>query len=232
MMAKRPGAAFTGQDEPDENAPLQDIVGGARNVASSAHDQLLGDPASRSALLQIGLGLMTPSFSSTGGQIAQAVGGGGEAIGRLEKQDLEEQKAEDKLAIADARMKIAQQNADSLEKARQNRTLGGLTEALKYRMTRDADVDTRRMTEQADKDLRQDAKDKYDEVNDITADPKSPEVAKYKGKTKSQITEIMRAERGAGTAPAPAAAAAPTGKAKTVRQNGVTYTLQPDGTYQ
>jgi len=139
-------------------------------------------------------------------------------LGRDEKQDLEEQKAEDKLAIADARMKIAQQNADSLEKARQNRTLGGLTEALKYRMTRDADVDTRRMTEQADKDLRQDAKDKYDEVNDITADPKSPEVAKYKGKTKSQITEIMRSERGAGNCPGSSRSGGSDGKGK----NGAT----------
>jgi len=44
--------------------------------------------------------------------------------------------------------------------------LGGLDGALKYRMTRDAMWNTRRMTEQADKDLRQDAEDKYDEVND------------------------------------------------------------------
>lgn len=230
-MAKRPGAAFTGQDEPDENAPLQDIVAPARNALSSVHDQLLGDANSRSALLQIGLGLMTPSFSSTGGQIAQAVGGGGEAIGRIEKQDLEETKAEDKLTIADAKMRIAQQNADSLERARQNKTLGGLTEALRYRMTRDADVDERRVKEQSDKDLMNDAKDKYDEVNALTADPESPEVKKYKGMTKSQIRDSMKAEKGAaggGAQAAPTAAAKP----KTIKQGGFTYQLQPDGTYK
>jgi len=234
-MAKIPvGAALSGQDEPDENAPLQDIIGGARNVASSANQSLLGDPASRSALLQIGLGLMQPSFQSTGGQIAQAVGGGGEAVGRLEKQQLEEEKVQDKLDIADARMKIAQQNANSLEQARQNRTLGGLTEALKYRMERDTTMDERRQTEQLDKDMRQDAKDKYEEVNSLVADETSPEVQKYKGKTKSQIYDIMKVEKGAkGGAPATAPAAGTAApKAPTIKQGGFTYSLQPDGTYK
>jgi hypothetical protein len=118
---------FTGLD--DGIGQLKNIVSGA----GEAIDQFLPqDPASRAALMQIGLNLMQPQAmgQTLGGHIAQAIGSGGEAVSRGEKEDLERTKAEDKLTIAEERMQrqrevdaaraaqgdaVAQSRADRLE---------------------------------------------------------------------------------------------------------------------
>lgn len=109
--------AFTGED--DGVNPLQSIMSGARNVGTSLNESpLLADPASRSALLQIGLGLMQPMAmgQSVAGHIGQAIGGGGEAETRLEAQRLAEEKQQDELEKTQRTLDIRQQEADAYTK--------------------------------------------------------------------------------------------------------------------
>jgi len=196
-MAKRPGAAFTGQDVPDENAPLQDIVGGARNVASSANQALLGDPASRSALLQIGLGLMTPSFSSTGGRIAQAVGGGGEAISRIEAEDLARKKQEDELDKTDRTLAIRQQEADAYSKGMSLKTLID-------RQALQSQAEEFKRSQLGTKNYASHAQEIFKTVTGPAFDSKNPTNAPFKrfeGKDSSEIEDMLRSEGAARKGP-------------------------------
>ena len=72
---------LTGDDDGTDD-DLKDIV-----TSSGLYDRTLGDPASRAALLQIGLNLMQPRAigQTTGGQIGQAIGSGGEEVTRADE---------------------------------------------------------------------------------------------------------------------------------------------------
>lgn len=184
------GSALTGQRvEPAE--------------AMNQWDDWLSRPGNRTALLQMGLNLMQPTAmgQTTGGQIAQAIGSGGEAVARQEASDLKERVADAKMQAADERLRILQQNADSgtlratsAAAARAARGTQGLTELMKTRFKRqDAAA--------GEKQLQADAKAIYDQLADAEGDllnperKNNPELAKYKGKTLPQIREAMRAER-------------------------------------
>lgn len=177
------GGALTGQTDPA--------------TASSQWDDYLNRPGNRQALMQIGLQMMQPMAmgQTVGGHIAQSIGAGGEAVGRLEEGDLKERVADSKLAIADAKLQIAQQNADTgLFRANTaasratGRKVGGLTDLIKSRYARqDAAA--------FEKQLDSDAKDLVKQAGDVLADPNSDVVKKYKGKTKAEIRDILRAER-------------------------------------
>ena len=100
---------FTGEDDGVDDV-LKPIVGGINTAGQGIQDALMRDPESRSALLQIGLGLMQPMAmgQSVAGHIGQAVGSGGEAVGRIEEADLKERKADDALTIAEQRLSLAE----------------------------------------------------------------------------------------------------------------------------
>lgn len=80
------------QGDPRQPGPMDEITG------------FLQDPRGQAALLQAGLGLMGgPAWGDTGtSQIARAIGGGGEAIGRQEVMDLREQEVDTKSQLREA----------------------------------------------------------------------------------------------------------------------------------
>lgn len=177
------GSALTGQVDPAQ--------------AAGQWDDYLNRPGNRQALLQIGLQLMQPVGigQNTGGHIAQAIGAGGEAVDRLASSDLKERVADAKLQNADEKLRIAQQNADSgairasAAAARSgSKKIGGLTDLMRARFARqDATA--------FEKQLDNDAKDLVKQASDPLADPNAEVVQKYKGKTKAEIREMLRAER-------------------------------------
>jgi hypothetical protein len=201
------GAALSGADTPDDTQ-TKNIV--QPSAVASQWSGFLDNPTNRTALLQMGLQLMQPmAYGQTGiGQIGQAIGAGGEAVGRQEAADLEEQQSQNKLDIANQRMAIAQQRADTAEKSALRRGLGGISATTQARFDRQDSLQAKRDAQtaqrEADKQLEADVKDAYDNVHDIAADPNDPEVAKYKGKTRSQIREQIRTERAGGAAGAAA----------------------------
>lgn len=177
------GGALTGQTDPA--------------TASSQWDDYLQRPGNRQALLQIGLQMMQPVAmgQSAAGHVGQAIGAGGEAVGRIEEGDLKEKAVDQKLAIADAKLQIAQQNANTnlfrantaATRAAAGKT-GGLTDLIRSRYARqDAAA--------WEKQLENDAKDLVKQSSDLLADPNSDVVKKYKGKTKAEIRDMLRAER-------------------------------------
>lgn len=178
------GAALTGgQVDPAE--------------ATKGWDDWLQRPGNRTALLQIGLNLMQPTAigQTTGGHVAQAIGAGGEAQARVAAQDLREEQVDNKLSIANERLRIAQQNADA-NMSRANtaaargteKKVGGLTDLMRARFARED-------AKNFDKQLADDAKQIVKQANDVLADPASPVVQQYKGKTVEQVREELRKTR-------------------------------------
>lgn len=96
--------------------------------------QFLADPRGRAALLQMGLqGMSPPTWGdTTSGQIARAVGSGGEAAGRGEAMDIRSQEASSKqdlrAAQADAATARSGQAATTADLARERLGLGKLQE--------------------------------------------------------------------------------------------------------
>lgn len=172
----------------------------------------LADPRIQSSLLQFGLQAMQPVAlgQTPGGHIAQAVGAGGEALGRTEQADLKALLAQSKLDAADQRMSIAEQRLNLAERreGRQaakatGKKIGGLTDLMRTRFERED-------AKNFERSLERDAKDIAKQANDILL-PKDSPLAKYKGKTPMEIRESLRAERkpttpGAASTPAPATA--------------------------
>lgn len=179
------GSAFTGQTiEPAQ--------------AMSQWTDWLDRPGNRTALAQMGLQLMQPVGigQTAGGQIAQAVGAGGEAVARQETSDLKERVADAKMQAADERLRILQQNADagtlratSAAATRASKKVGGLTDLFKARAARE---DRKEFERQLDKDaaaIEKQAKDEFGLRKD------DPVVKEYGGLTRDQIREKLRATR-------------------------------------
>lgn len=185
------GAAFTGNDGQPQVEPAQ---------AAGQWDDFLNRPGNRQALLQIGLQMMQPMAmgQTPGGHIAQSVGAGGETVDRMEAQDLAEKKADNTLAIADAKLGIAQQNAESnatrasaaatRASAASSKKVGGLTDLMRSRFARQD-------AQNFEKQLERDAKDIVKQADNVLASPDDEVVKKYKGKTAAQVREMLRAER-------------------------------------
>ncbi len=170
-------------------------------AAASQWDDYLQRPGNRQALLQIGLQMMQPHAmgQTTGGHIAQAIGAGGEAVGRMETSDLKADALDAKMANMDARLAQTQQVADAgtlranaaalraktyAEKAGKGL---GITEAMRLRMERqDAAAYEKR--------LDSDAKALEKQANQFFPDP-PPSALPYKGKTAVEIREMLRKER-------------------------------------
>jgi len=185
------GSAFTGQSA--AAGPMEPAE------AKPRWDEWLTRPGNRQALLQIGLQMMQPVGigQTTGGHIAQAIGAGGEAVGRNEQMDLKEAVAEGKLAQADARLDILNRNADSnairanAAATRSNtRKIGGITDAMKLR---DQRAQEREYERQLDKDAA--ALEKRSSGTDALINPDDPVVKQYKGMTREQIRDKLRATR-------------------------------------
>jgi hypothetical protein len=230
---------FTGEDDGVSDV-LQPIVTGARNVGQGINDALMRDPESRSALLQIGLGLMQPMAmgQTVGGHIAQGVGGGGEAVGRIAAEDIKQQKADDALTIAQQRLELAQaRTKDPNTLTEYQRQALGLQErtaqrgeraqtrqeAREVRMAQEAR--NRRVKEQVERAI--DARD-----NPLTSD--SANAKRWENKTDDDIKQYYESlePQVPGMTPSEDTAPAAAAKPRTIRQKGHTYTLQPDGTYQ
>lgn len=167
-------------------------------TATGQWDDFLNRPGNRQALLQIGLQMMQPVGigQTAGGHIAQAIGAGGEAVDRGSNIDLKERIADAKMADADEKLTIAQQNADAntsraataRERANAPKKSGGLTDAFKARAARQDAMNF-------DRQLDRDAKEILKQANDVLGDPNSEVAKKYKGKTVPEIREMLRAER-------------------------------------
>lgn len=200
------GAAFTGKKAGP--GPTQNIMEPAPQPTGGGMG-FLENPADRAALLQIGLNLMQPiGFGQTvGGHIGQAIGAGGEAASRGEAEDLKRQQAESKLAIADERLRIAQQNADTRERRGVGRAVKGLSAYQEYRASRDEKKDAEKEAKEAKKEELAQAQRIADQVENLKYNnPNHPNVRKYEDKT---VDEIVEMRRGGGTAPAAAGGAAP-----------------------
>lgn len=166
--------------------------------ATKGWDDWLQRPGNRTALLQIGLNLMQPTAigQTTAGHVAQAIGAGGEAQARVAAQDLREDQVDNKLAIANERLRIAQQNADAnTQRATAYSTratekkVGGLTDLMKARFARQ---DAAAFEKQLDSDAKQIVKQANDEFGLKKDDPV---VQKYKGMTVDQVREELRKTR-------------------------------------
>ena len=219
------GSAFTGLPDDEEDQPTKPIVGGPTREPS-AFDMA---PSTQAALLQIGLNMMQPPAwgQTTAGHIGQAIGAGGEAATRLADSDTKERLAESKLAIADERLRIAQQNADTRERRGTGRAIGGLTAALKYRMDRDAEKDVKAGTKAEDDRIFDQAKSITDYVKENRLlNPEDPTVKQYGNMPLHKIQESLRAAK----APAAASGSGQYGPPGTkLRQGGKSYTVGADG---
>ena len=192
MVKKNVGAALTAVPD-DEDTPL-------RSIMSGAGDALLGDENSRRALLQIGLQMMQPVAmgQSVVGHIGQGIGAGGEAVGRIEAEELKRKKQEDELDIAQRGLDIKAQDLASYAKG-----IG-----LKNLIDRQA-LQTERLQHAAtlagNKDYIAMAKAQLAALDDPygLANKDDPVRKKYAGKDIREIAEIMRQEdlaRGGGGA--------------------------------
>jgi hypothetical protein len=182
--------AFTGED--DGVNPLQSIVGGARNVGQGIQNSMLSDPQSRSALLQIGLGLMQPMAmgQSVAGHIGQGIGGGGEAVTRLDVEEQAKKKQEDAMDIAQGKLDVEKQNAASYAKGV---GLKGLIDRQALELERQRGREALLGT----KNYAAHAKNIFETIASPAFDPKSPDnapFARFKGKDPSEIEDILRSE--------------------------------------
>jgi hypothetical protein len=219
---------FTGEDDGVRDT-LQPIVSNARSAVGNA---LFGDPASRSALLQIGLGLMQPVAmgQSVAGHVAQGIGGGGEAEARLSREEFERQKHEDELDKSNRTLDIRQQEANAYSQAQKAAAArGATTDRIALEQLRQQGREKLLGT----KNYSNDAYEIYKRLGSPTFDTKTASEAdkRFINKNPTEIANMLRADdaKAGNVEPPPGATA---GKPKTVRQNGVTYTLQPDGSYQ
>lgn len=186
----RVGRAFTGEDD-ETDSPLRNILSNEGPLKP-----ILGDAASRSALLQIGLNLMQPPSmgQSTSGALGQAIGSGGEVEARLAKEDFERQKHEDELDKSQRTLDIRQQEANAYSQAQKAAAArGATTDKLALEQLRQQG----RMQLHGAKDFAAKAKSEHDTVNAITFNPKNPAQAdrvKFIGKTEKQIERMLREE--------------------------------------
>jgi hypothetical protein len=189
---------FTGEDDGTDN-PLQSILGGARNVGQGINDTLLTDPNSRSALLQIGLGLMQPMAQgqTTLGHIGQAIGSGGEALGRIEAEDVKRQKADDQLTIAELRMRAARDPNSLTEFQRQQLQLHRDQLDETRRGQRRSDIREQRLTKKQEEDkIDELAMVQFKASRNVAGDDADPEIVANKTKSYAQIRKEIAAERG------------------------------------
>jgi len=189
------GANFTGQN--DEEQPLKNIVSGAGPALNRA---IFDDPASRAALLQIGLGLMQPMAIGQGfsGHLAQGIGGGGELVSRLEESDLKRELGESKIAELERRNDIAQQRADTYAARAEQDQSTGITATLQRAAEQKRRDDAIEKKKARDKQIAEDAKQIHGEVNTILKDKMLPpgyeDYERFRGKTPRQIREMLTAE--------------------------------------
>jgi hypothetical protein len=199
---------FTGDDDGVSDT-LQPIVTGARNVGQGINDALMRDPESRSALLQIGLGLMQPTAmgQTFAGHIGQAVGSGGEAVGRIAEQDIKQQKADDALTIAQQRMDLAAMRAkDPNVLTRYQQEALGLQERAGQRGERaQARQEAREL--RAAKAERQKGIDARVEqaitARDDLVNSDSPNSMRWRGKTDDEIRQFYESQTPQVDAPVP-----------------------------
>jgi hypothetical protein len=182
---------FTGEDDGVSDT-LQPIVTGARNVGQGINDTLLRDPESRSALLQIGLGLMQPTAmgQTFAGHIGQAVGSGGEAVHRIAEEDIKQQRADDALTIAQQRMDLAAarvRDPNTLTEAEKQRlALGERTRVSQERAQTRMEAREIRMAKAArDKNIRDDVKQAIKERDS----PLTSDSSEWSGKKDSEIRQ-------------------------------------------
>ena len=198
---------------------------------------VLGDAASRAALLQIGLNLMQPSWNSTSGQIGEAIGHGGETIARLDKQaredreqDLSERKLDDEMTKSDRLMKIRQQEADSYAAGQGARST---YDRLELQRLKDDAASGRQGVKNYHDAATQTFKAVHEAANSIMYDPANPNplVERYKNKSIPEIERMMREEDkasgggGGGSVAAPPASTLKEG-VHTTFKNGQVWTLQ------
>jgi hypothetical protein len=227
------GSSLTGQPD-DESQSLKDIVNPSSAADNPMYKALFADPNSRSALLQIGLNLMQPQAmgQSASGHIGQAVGEGGEAVGRIEEEELKQKQADDKLAIAQARMD--RMRDPNVMTPYQQQELGLRSRAQGFAERRANIADTREERQakaEQNKAIQKEVEAAVEARDSLVLPDKHPEKLRWADKTDKQIRDIIAAEHaGAPSAetPAPAAGGA---QPKTVIQNGHTYTLGADGKY-
>ena len=184
------GAAFTGQRVTD---PAN---------ASAQWDSWMDRPGNRAALLQMGLQLMQPvAIGQTPmGHIGQAVGAGAEASTRQAAIDQKEALADAKIEQAEARTRIAQQNADTSERRaataatkKTGRKVGGLTDMF---MARENRMMNDRFERQLDADAKGIEKAIIDAKKDILNKGAVPEQYKqYEGMDRAGIREALRKTR-------------------------------------
>jgi len=191
----RVGSALTGQEDPSET-PLKDIVTGA---GSQVYDKLLGDPESRSALLQIGLQMMQrPGFGSgTGEHIAQSIGAGGEAVGRLEESELKRAKVDDALEKARLMYEVSKQRADTYEKKANEQKTDTLSNTLRYRMEQDAFAADEKIRESRAKAIKESVDEYHKNANDRAfqaLNKTDTDTLRFTGKSKREIQKIVEAE--------------------------------------
>lgn len=180
------GAAFTGQATTDPA------------TASSQWDAWMERPGNRQALLQMGLQMMQPVAigQTAGGHIAQSIGAGGEAYTRNALMDEKSALADAKLAQADEKLRITQQNADSSAiratasaAGKTAKKIGGLTDAFRANAARRDAAAFERLLDRDAAAIEKQA------ANEALTDPNSEIAKKYKGMTRMQIREALRAER-------------------------------------
>jgi hypothetical protein len=199
---------------------------------------ILGDPASRAALLQIGLNWMQPSWNSTSGQIGEAIGHGGEVGARLDEQarkeraqDLEERKLDDDMTKSDALLKIRNKEADAYTVAQGAKST---YDRLELQRLKDEAASGRQGVKNYHDAATKTFTAVQEAANSVMYDPANPNplVERYRNKSIPEIERMMREEdKAAGGIVEPPRGSA-VGRPTTIRQNGHTYTLQPDGSYK
>lgn len=206
-MAKN---AFTGLDDETDNP--------VRSIMSGAGDALLGDANSRRALLQIGLGLMQPQAmgQSTIGHIGQAIGGGGEAVGRIEAEEAARKKQEDAMDIAQGKLDVERQNAESYGKGM---SLRGLVDRQALELERQKGRESLLGT----RNYHDAAKEMFSAVNGVAADPNSEMYKRYGGKSIPALEKQLQEEAGGGATAAPATAGGGAVPPPEKRVSGQTY---------
>lgn len=186
----------------DPNMPFAEPPAEPGADLATQWGQALQNPSTRASLMQIGLQLMQPmQFGQTaGGHIAQALGAGGEAAGRVAEEDR-------KAALADSRI---EKDQESISQGRERLSIGNRNattreNALKARTTgsglsaRDLFSAEGRAQNQARIQANTEAKMIMDRLRDDDYQPaskKDPTLAPYRGKSPGQIIELVMSDPG------------------------------------
>lgn len=213
------GGAFTGQD--DEESPLRSIVS---NSADALNKSLFDDPASRAALLQIGLNMMQPVGlgQTAGGHIASSLGAGGEYVTRRAKDEREAEELATKAAQKERELDIRQQEANAYKTGVETRGTESKAELERLRQQG-------RMQLQGARDYAGEAQRMWKFINDnpLFDTKRAPDYVKpYIGKSEDEIRQMLQKSPGT---PSPASGAEGSGQPRTVRQGGFEYKIYPDG---